>query len=116
MSVETEAARRALLTLLGYEGGIRAGAILDRGGEVLASTAEISWAPRLAASFAAVERGREAAAVEVAIATVGGELIAVRDRGGAGRTAAALVDRHALGSLVSSDLRAALRQVEEAAA
>lgn len=113
MSAESDAAGRAVRKLLGYDSGIRACAILAADGQPVASSADLPWRRYMEPIFAAVESEVEALAVEIAIATEGGELIAVRDADGRGRTAVALVDRHALGSLVSTDLRSALRQVGE---
>jgi hypothetical protein len=112
------AARDAVLTLLGYDSGIRACAILSPDHEVVACSADLRWSERLAAIWSAATEGGEGERkpVEVAVAGPDGELIAVRDEDGAGMTAVALVDRHALGSLVSSDLRAALRSVRGALA
>ena len=113
MNSRSDAAHREILTLLGYDNGIRACAILTPGIEVEARSADLAWERAVAAALGALARDGEAPVVEVAIATAGGELIAVRDEDGEGRTAVAIVDRHALGSLVSSDLRAALRRLRE---
>ncbi len=114
MTAEADAAHDAVLTLLSYAGGIRACAILAEDGAVLASSAELRWRERVEAIFATVGEDEGRLPVEVAVAAAGGELIAIRDADGRGYTAVALADRHALGSLVSSDLRAALRTVRKA--
>jgi hypothetical protein len=115
----TDAAAAAVARLC--EGaGVRACAVLDSGGEVLAASAgndgaARDWAARDWAGQA--ERIWEAAAadperpapVHVHVAIEGGEVFAVRDEGGA---IIAVADRFALSSLMLCDLRAALRDLE----
>lgn len=112
-------AAAAAVARLGEGAGVRACAVLDRSGEVLAASAEDDRAARDRAArdwAEQAERIWDAAAdparpppVHVHIAIEGGEVFAVRDEGGA---IIAVADRFALSSLMLCDLRAALRDLE----
>jgi hypothetical protein len=88
---------------------LRGCAILDAGGEVLASTGEQQdWAERSRELLAAVDAAGEEPAAHAHIATGDGEVFCVRQDG---LVAIAVTERFVLASLMLFDLRAVLREL-----
>jgi len=91
---------------------LREAAIFDSAGAQIYATDDVDRTEVARKLWAAADGGGEAATY-AHVATGNGEVFAVRGSAG---TALALADRFALASLVLSDLRAALRELEPAAA
>jgi hypothetical protein len=89
---------------------MRGCAILDAGGEVLASSGEpgADWGPPARELLEAADRADGEPASHVHVASGDGEVFCVRH---AGLTAVAVAERFALSSLILVDLRAALREL-----
>ncbi len=104
-------AAAAAVEQLGAGAGIRACAVLDPGGELLAASADNDWAAQARRIWEAAADPARPAPVHVHVATDGGEVFVVR--GGSG-TIIAVADRFALASLMLCDLRAALRGLDGA--
>jgi hypothetical protein len=109
-------AAAAAVARLGEGAGVRACAVLDRSGEVLAASADNDraardWAGQAERIWDAAADPARPAPVHVHVATEGGEVFAVRGEGGA---IIAVADRFALASLMLCDLRAALRDLGRA--
>ncbi|HET6830920.1 MAG TPA: hypothetical protein VFH44_06160 [Solirubrobacterales bacterium] len=110
MSATAEDAAAAVQRLTGIA-GMRACAILDGRGELLAASEDNDWAAQAARIWdAAAEPGRPAPA-HVHVGIEGGEVFAVR---GTDAAIVAIADRFTLGSLMLCDLRDALRAIEPA--
>jgi predicted regulator of Ras-like GTPase activity (Roadblock/LC7/MglB family) len=108
------AAARALEHLYEVSPDMRGGAILDANGSVLAASTEVeSWAEPAKRLLAAADSTDGGAADQVHVATEDGEVFAVR---AAGLVALAVTERFALASLMSFDMRAALRDLAAPAA
>jgi hypothetical protein len=91
---------------------MRGCAILDAGGEVLASTGEQEdWTQRSRELLAAVDSAGEEPAAHAHIATGDGEVFCVRQDG---LVAVAVTERFVLASLMLFDLRAVLRELARA--
>ena len=105
----TAASTAAVEELVAETAGVRAAAILDSRGEILAATDERAWSEAIAEIWSAAEVDGKPEAVQVHVATERGELFAVRAPAG---TAVSVTERFALASLAFCDLRAALRAVE----
>lgn len=109
ISQEAEASR-PLAYLAELQPGLRASAILDSAGSVLAATppdqAWIEPALRLL-SIAGIEA--DGSAVELHLAAPSGEVFAVRE---GGRTMIAISERFVLASLLTFDMRMVLRSVD----
>jgi hypothetical protein len=119
-------AAAAAVARVGESAGVRACAVLDRRGELLAASAENDavahdgvahdgaardWAGQAERIWDAAADPARPAPVHVHVATEGGEVFAVRGEGGA---IIAVADRFALASLMLCDLRAALRDLGRA--
>lgn len=102
-------AAAAVVARLGEGAGVRACAVLDPGGELLAASADGDWAVQARRIWEAAADPERPAPVHVHVATDGGELFAVR--GGRGAIIA-VADRFTLASLMLCDLRAALRDLD----
>jgi hypothetical protein len=88
---------------------IRGAAILDEAGEVLAATGPAErWAGPARELLAAADAAAGEPALQVHVGTEDGEAFAVRQDGLA---AIAVADRFSLASLMTSDLRAVLREL-----
>lgn len=114
--MSTTAAAAAAVARIGESAGVRACAVLDRRGELLAASAEndgaaLDWAGQAERIWAAAADPTRPAPVHVHVATEGGEVFAVR---GDGAAIVAIADRFALASLMLCDLRAALRDLDAA--
>lgn len=92
--------------------GLRACAILDPDGGLLARSSEKDWAPGAAAIWSAAADRSRPAPTQVHVATEAGEVFAVRGTSG---SVVAVADRFTLASLMLCDLRSALRRLEAAA-
>jgi hypothetical protein len=103
-----DAAARAAARLTGGA-GVRACALFDRDGELLAASGDNDWTTQAQRIWEAAADGSYPAPAHVHVATDGGEVFAVR---GARTAIVAVTDRFALASLVLCDLRAALRGFE----
>lgn len=106
----TVAAQRLVRELGEVSADLRECAVLAADGSLLASSVGAEWESRAAELFEAgsSDVGEPPAAIHVAVA--GGEVFAVRSE--AGHAVVAVASRHALESLMLSDLRAALRTFE----
>jgi hypothetical protein len=102
-------AEAALTSLQGFSAEIRGAAILDDSGEVLAATGPPErWADPARELLAAADRAAGEPVLQAHVGTEDGEAFAVRHEGLA---AVAVADRFVLASLMTSDLRAALREL-----
>ena len=106
-SVES-AAEAAVATLVEESTGLRACALLDPAGLVLARSSTGDWATSVAEIWAAAGDIGRPEPTQVHVATEDGEVYAVRGRAG---SAVAVTDRFTLASLMFCDLRAALRRL-----
>ncbi|GIK77027.1 MAG: hypothetical protein EDQ89_11130 [Acidobacteria bacterium] len=104
-------AAAAAVARLGEGAGVRACAVLDSGGELLAASADNDWAAQAERIWDAAADPQRPAPAHVHVATDGGEVFAVRGPAGA---IIAVADRFALASLMLCDLRAALRGLDRA--
>jgi hypothetical protein len=110
-AVSADAAASALAYLTEMSPDLRAGAILESGGSVLAASDRPERWREDVATLLEVADGAGGEPVEQAhIATEQGEVFAVRH---AGLTAIAVTDRFALASLLFFDMRAVLRDLSE---
>jgi hypothetical protein len=110
-AVSADAAASALAYLTEMSPDLRAGAILESGGSVLAASDHPERWREDVATLLEVADGAGGEPVEQAhIATEQGEVFAVRQ---AGLTAVAVTDRFALASLLFFDMRAVLRDLSE---
>lgn len=110
-AVSADAAASALAYLTEMSPDLRAGAILESGGSVLAASDQPERWREDVATLLEVADGAGGEPVEQAhIATEQGEVFAVRH---AGLTAIAVTDRFALASLLFFDMRAVLRDLSE---
>jgi hypothetical protein len=108
-AASAESAAAAAVTALAEESiGLRACALLDPVGVVLARSSAGDWASAVAEIWAAAEDAGRPEPTQVHVATEDGEVYAVRGEGG---SAVAVTDRFTLASLMFCDLRAALRRV-----
>jgi predicted regulator of Ras-like GTPase activity (Roadblock/LC7/MglB family) len=106
-SVEVPA-KAAVAALVEESAGLRACALLDPEGLVLARSTAADWSSSVAEIWAAALDAARPEPTQVHVATEDGEVYAVRGRAG---FAVAVTDRFTLASLVFCDLRAALRRV-----
>jgi len=107
-----DAAEAALAFLAEMSPDLRAAAILDSEGKVLAAEEDPErWGEDAAALFAIADRAGAEPAEQVHVATEQGEVFALRH---AGLTAVAVTDRFALSSLMFFDMRATLRDLATA--
>ena len=112
-AVSPEAAASALAYLTEMSPDLRGGAILDSAGTVLAADGRAErWREDAAALLDAADRAGEEPVEQLHIATEQGEVFAVRHEG---LTALAVTDRFALASLLLFDMRAILRDLDDAA-
>jgi len=110
-AVSADAAASALAYLTEMSPDLRAGAILEAGGSVLAASDRPERWREDVATLLEVADGAGGEPIEQAhIATEQGEVFAVRH---AGLTAIAVTDRFALASLLFFDMRAVLRDLSE---
>lgn len=110
-AVSAEAAASALDYLTEMSPDLRAGAILDGDGSILAASERRERWREDVATLLEVADGAGGEPVDQAhIATEQGEVFAVRH---AGLTAIAVTDRFALASLIFFDMRAVLRDLSE---
>jgi hypothetical protein len=110
-AVSVDAAASALAYLTEMSPDLRAGAILESGGSVLAASDRPERWRDDAATLLEVADGAGGEPVDqVHIATEQGEVFAVRH---GGLTAIAVTDRFALASLLFFDMRAVLRDLSE---
>jgi predicted regulator of Ras-like GTPase activity (Roadblock/LC7/MglB family) len=111
MADET-AAERTLANLYEASPDIRGGTILSADGTVLAASGEAgSWGPAAGRLLDAADRAGAEPAQQVHVATEEGEVFALRAEG---LTAVAVTERFALASLMTFDMRAALRDLSGA--
>ena len=104
-----EAAAGALAFLTEMSPDLRGGAILDRGGSVLAAAGQPNrWREDVGALFDVADRAGDEPVEQVHIATEQGEVFALRH---AGLTAVAVTERFALVSLLFFDMRSVLRDL-----
>ena len=111
----TAASEAAVDDLVAQTAGVRAAAILDPRGRLLAASDDRAWPEAVEAVWGAAAVQGKPDVVQVHVATDHGELFAVRSPEG---TAVSVTERFALASLAFCDLRAALRTIlssEEAA-
>jgi len=108
LAVAEDDAKRALATLVETCAGLRSGAIVAAGGELLAESAEGDWSAQVRRLWSALDGERKPPATQVHVATEAGELFAVRS---GAITVVALTDRFALASLMFCDLRSVLRDL-----
>lgn len=101
-------AELALERLVGSSAELRCCALVDAGGQVIATSAPGEWADVATELWAAAGLTAGPAATQIHVATESGELFAVRS---GAITALALADRFALASLMLCDLRAVLREL-----
>jgi hypothetical protein len=102
-------AEAALARLQGFSAAIRGAAILDDAGEVLAATGPAErWAGPARELFGAADAAAGEPVLQAHVGTEDGEAFAVRHYGLA---AIAVADRFVLASLMTSDLRAVLREL-----
>lgn len=113
MTVAGDRAADVIAELVDESAGIRAGAIIGPGGELIAASAANDWAGQAGRLWAAATDPSRPPPVHVHVAIDGGEVFAVRSDHA---SAIATADRFALASLVLCDLRAALRRLDTAAA
>lgn len=106
-SVES-AAEAAVAALAEESTGLRACALLDPAGLVLARSSAGDWASTVAEIWAAAGDPSRPEPTQVHVATEDGEVYAVRGRAG---SVVAVTDRFTLASLMFCDLRSALRRV-----
>jgi hypothetical protein len=100
-------AEAALARLQGFSAAIRGAAIVDDAGEVLAATGPAErWAGPARELLAAADSAAGEPVLQAHVGTEDGEAFAVRQDGLA---AVAVAERFVLASLMTSDLRAALR-------
>lgn len=111
-AVAGAAAERAVAMLVELSADLRACAILDGDGALLASSEDAPWAERAADLWEAGEASGSGPATQVHVAADSGEVFAVRDPQ-SGSAAVAVTDRFALESLMFCDLRAALRELAD---
>jgi hypothetical protein len=110
-AVSADAAASALAYLTEMSPDLRAGAILEAGGSVLAASDRPERWREDVSTLLEVADGAGGEPIEQAhIATEQGEVFAVRH---AGLTAIAVTDRFALASLLFFDMRAVLRDLSE---
>jgi predicted regulator of Ras-like GTPase activity (Roadblock/LC7/MglB family) len=111
-AVPADAAAAALTLLAEMSPDLRAAALLDAEGTVLAAAGDAGrWAEDVATLFAVADRAGAEPVEQVHIATEQGEVFALRH---AGLAAVAVTERFALASLTFFDLRATLRDLAEA--
>lgn len=103
----SDAAERAIARLAEMSADLRACAIVDGSGGVLAASADNDWESRVVEIWEAVDAIGGTPITQVHVATADGELFAARSDG---LTAVSLSPRHALASLMFCDLRSALRE------
>jgi hypothetical protein len=102
-------AEAALTRLQGLSAEIRGAAILDDSGDVLAATGPTErWAGPARELLAAADAAAGEPVLQAHVGTEDGEAFAVRHCGLAG---VAIADRFVLASLMTSDLRAVLREL-----
>jgi hypothetical protein len=110
-AVSADAAASALAYLTEMSPDLRAGAILEAGGSVLAaSNRPERWRDDVATLLEVADGAGGEEVDQAHIATEQGEVFAVRH---AGLTAIAVTDRFALASLLFFDMRAVLRDLSE---
>lgn len=110
-AVSADAATSALAYLTEMSPDLRAGAILDSGGSVLAASERPERWREHAATLLEVADGAGGEPIDqLHIGTEQGEVFSVRH---AGLTAVAVTDRFALASLLFFDMRAVLRDLSE---
>ena len=108
-AVSGDAAAQALAYLAEMSPDLRAAAILDPGGAVLAAAGDADrWREGAALLLEAADRAGGEPVEQVHIATEQGEVFAVRN---AGLAAVAVTERFALASLTLFDMRAVLRDL-----
>jgi hypothetical protein len=105
------AAAEVAAELIAESAGLRACAVIDPAGRVVAATADADWAAQSERLWAAAADPRRPAPEHVHVAVDGGEVFAVR---GEGASVVGIADRFSLASLVLCDLRAALRRLDGA--
>jgi hypothetical protein len=106
---EETAAERALAHLYELSPDMRGGAILSADGSVLAASGEAGrWGPAAKRLLEAGDAAGAEPAQQLHVASEEGEAFAVR---GAGLIAVAVAERFALASLMTFDMRAALRDL-----
>lgn len=103
----TAAAERALARLEEMSADLRSAAIADADGRILAATGEAGWERGVREIWSAADELGDPRVTQVHVATEDGELFAARVDG---LTAVALSRRHALASLMFTDLRSVLRE------
>jgi len=104
-----DAAEAALAFLGEMSPDLRAAAILDSGGTVLAASGDHGrWGEEVAALLAVADAAGDEAAEQVHVATEQGEVFALRH---AGLAAVVVSDRFALTSLMFFDMRSTLRDL-----
>jgi predicted regulator of Ras-like GTPase activity (Roadblock/LC7/MglB family) len=104
-----EAAEQALDYLTEMSIDLRGAAILDGGGEVLASSGDAeAWAGAARRLLEIADRAEEEPVSQVHVATEQGEVFAVRAEG---LVAVAVTERFTLASLMAFDMRAVLRDL-----
>lgn len=108
-----DGAERAVAKLREMSLDLRACAILDEDGDLLAASEPGEWAAQAAALWRAAEVRGRSRPTQVHVATEAGELFAVRRQAA---SAVAVTERFALASLMFCDLRAALRDLAAAPA
>jgi hypothetical protein len=102
-------AQAALAFLTEMSPDLRAAAILDSDGSVLAAEGDAEgWGDAARALFAAADAVDPEAAEQVHVATEQGEVFGLRH---AGFTAVAVSERYALASLLFFDIRSTLREL-----
>jgi hypothetical protein len=107
--VSPEAAQQALARLEEMASGLRGAALLGPAGETLAASGDAErWGDAARGLLAVADAARGEPASEVHVATEDGEVFAVRHRG---LGAVAVADRFTLASLMTSDMRAVLRDL-----
>jgi hypothetical protein len=107
VSVTSAAAERALAGLAEMSADLRACAIVDGSGNVLAASADNEWGPAVERIWRAADEIEGGRVSQVHVATGDGEMFAARS---GELTAIGLSARHALASLMFCDLRSALRE------
>lgn len=112
MSAQVAAAdaERAVARLGEMSVDLRACAILGTDGEQLAVSVEAGWSACVSELWSAAADPDRPRPTQVHVATLDGEVFAVRCP--SGRSAVAVTDRFALASLMFCDLRAALRDLD----
>lgn len=107
----TVAAQRLVRELGEISADLRECALLAPDGSLLAGSTGAEWESRAAELFEAASAGGRGRPEAIHVAVAGGEVFAVRAR--SGHVVIAVAARFALESLMLSDMRAALRSLED---